>query len=109
LAELGKKDSVLSNIIDNIIEDIKPPAPVVIEQRRKLSLSLTVEPDTTAVFKRNGSPLGLECDAASEVDNNIVFQWTKDGRFIATTSRHVRAETRSNGKQANTLYYKLVF
>ena len=91
-------------MIDNIIVDINPSVPVIIEERRKLSLRITVDSDTTAVFQSNGSPLGLECDAASEVDNNIVFQWTKDGRFLDTTSSHVTAETRRNGKKANILY-----
>lgn len=58
---------------------------------------MTVEPDTTAVFKGNGSPLGLACDATSEVDSTIEYQWTKDGRFIDKTSSHVTFESRRNG------------
>ena len=78
---------------------------VIIEEGKHLSLRMTVEPDTTAVFKGNGSPLGLVCDAASDVDNDIQFQWTKNGRFIDTRSSHVIAETMKNGMQANNLNF----
>jgi hypothetical protein len=94
----GDPINVLTEIIDNIINDRKPSVPIIIEERKNISLKITVDSDTTAEFKGKGAPLGLVCDAASEVDNDIKFQWTKNGRFIDTTSSHVTLETMTNGK-----------
>jgi len=39
----------------------------------------------------------MSCDASSEVDNDIKYMWTKNGRFIDTSSSHVTFETKNNG------------
>ena len=55
-------------------------------------------PDTVVVF-REGSPiLGLGCEAASEVDGDIRYMWTRNGRFIDTASAHATFETHNNGE-----------
>ena len=51
------------------------------------------------VVFREGSPiLGLGCEAASEVDGDIRYMWTRNGRFIDTASAHATFETHNNGE-----------
>jgi len=78
---------------DNLIRDIQP---VVVEEVKEIQLRITIQPGDSAVFKR-GTVLGLQCDAYSEVDNSIEFSWTRDGRFIDTSTGHVTYESSSNG------------
>merc|ERR1719264_773941 len=79
---------------ENIIRDIINP--VIIEEVKPIQLRITIQPGDTAVFKR-GTVLGMSCDAYSEVDNEVEFSWTKNGRFIDTTTGHVNFESRENG------------
>jgi len=79
---------------ENIIRDIINP--VIIEEVKPIQLRITIQPGDTAVFKR-GTVLGMSCDAYSEVDNEVEFSWTKNGRFIDTTTGHVNFESRDNG------------
>ena len=45
----------------------------------------------------------MSCDANSEIDNKVTFSWTKNGKFIDTTTGHVSFESLNNGKQATIL------
>ena len=55
-------------------------------------------PDTVVVFRETSPILGLGCEAASEVDSDIRYMWTRNGRFIDTTSAHATFETHNNGE-----------
>jgi len=79
---------------ENIIRDIINP--VIIEEVKPIQLRITIQPGDTAVFRR-GTVLGMSCDAYSEVDNEVEFSWTKNGRFIDTTTGHVHFESKDNG------------
>ena len=72
-------------------------------EKQNISLHITEDSDTVAEFLDNRSPLGLVCNAASQVDDDIVYQWTKEGRFIDTTSGHVTLETQNSGKQCRII------
>ena len=71
---------------------------MVIKERKKISLEVTSYPDSSVVFRRSSGPLGLVCDAKSEVDQDINFMWTKNGRFLDRSSGHVTFESQTNGK-----------
>ena len=71
---------------------------VVIKEEKKISLEISSYPDSSVVFRRSSGPLGLSCDAKSEVDQDIKFMWTKNGRFLDSSSGRVTFESQTNGK-----------
>ena len=50
------------------------------------------------VFREESPILGMSCAASSDVDDDIKYMWTKNGRFIDTSSSHVTFETKNNGR-----------
>jgi len=79
---------------ENVIRDIVRP--VVVEEVKQIKLRITIQPGDSAVFMK-GTVLGMSCDAYSEIDNKVEFSWTKNGRFIDTTTGHVFYESQKNG------------
>ena len=88
-------------IIDKIVVDVKPS--IVIKKKNKISLEITSTQDSSLVFRRSSGPLGLTCDARSAVDDDIKFMWTKNRRFVDTSSGHVSFESQTNGNIMNTI------
>ena len=85
------------NIADNLVEDEVIPQ-LVLEEEKEVTLKITEFSDSKIVFRESSPILGLGCEAASEVDNNIRYMWTKNGRFIDTANNHVTFETSNNGE-----------
>ena len=94
------------NIADNLVEDEVIPQ-LVLEEEKEVTLKITEFSDSKIVFRESSPILGLGCEAASEVDNNIRYMWTKNGRFIDTANNHVTFETSNNGE--NLMKYEMCF
>lgn len=84
------------NLADNLVEDEVIPQ-LVLEEEKEVTLKITEFSDSKIVFRESSPILGLGCEAASEVDSNIRYMWTKNGRFIDTANSHVTFETSKNG------------
>ena len=69
----------------------------MLEEETEVTLKITEFSDSKVVFRESSPILGLGCEASSEVDGDIKYMWTKDGRFIDTGNSHVTFETRKNG------------
>ena len=80
-----------------MVEDEVIPQ-LVLEEEKEVTLKITEFSDSKIVFRESSPILGLGCEAASEVDNNIRYMWTKNGRFIDTANNHVTFETSNNGE-----------
>ena len=85
------------NFADNLVEDEVIPQ-LVLEEEKEVTLKITEFSDSTIVFRESSPILGLGCEARSEVDSDIKYMWTKNGRFIDTANNHVTFETSKNGK-----------
>ena len=86
-----ENENVITNVVDRTQE-------LILEEEKEVTLVINESPDSVVVFRETSPIMGLNCDASSEVDNNIKYMWTKDGRFIDTESEHVTFETQNNGE-----------
>ena len=80
-----------------MVEDEVIPQ-LVLEEEKEVTLKITEFSDSKIVFRESSPILGLGCEAASEVDSNIRYMWTKNGRFIDTANNHLTFETSKNGE-----------
>ena len=85
------------NFADNLVEDEVIPQ-LVLEEEKEVTLKVTEFSDSKVVFREFSPILGLGCEARSEVDSDIRYMWTKNGRFIDTANSHVTLETSNNGE-----------
>ena len=85
------------NFADNLVEDEVIPQ-LVLEEEKEVTLKVTEFSDSKVVFREFSPILGLGCEARSEVDSDIRYMWTKNGRFIDTANNHVTFETSNNGE-----------
>ena len=93
------------NFADNLVEDEVIPQ-LILEEVKEVTLKVTEFSDSKIVFRESSPILGLGCEARSEVDSDIRYMWTKNGRFIDTANSHVTFETSKNGEnhiQSNML------
>ena len=93
------------NFADNLVEDEVIPQ-LILEEVKEVTLRVTEFSDSKIVFRESSPILGLGCEARSEVDSDIRYMWTKNGRFIDTGNSHVTFETSKNGEnhiQSNML------
>ena len=93
------------NFADNLVEDEVIPQ-LILEEVKEVTLKVTEFSDSKIVFRESSPILGLGCEARSEVDSDIRYMWTKNGRFIDTANSHVTFETSKNGEnliQSNVL------
>ena len=86
------------NEISQLSENYRPAISEYCEFSRNYVDTSTRFPDTVVVFREASPILGLGCEAASEVDSDIRYMWTRNGRFIDTTSSHATFETHNNGE-----------
>ena len=93
------------NFADNLVEDEVIPQ-LILEEVKEVTLKVTEFSDSKIVFRESSPILGLGCEARSEVDSDIRYMWTKNGRFIDTANSHITFETSKNGEnhiQSNML------
>ena len=88
--EIANPD-ISSNLVDKTPE-------IIVAEEKVVTLKITEYSDSVVVFRENSPILGLQCEATSEVDTDVKYMWTKNGRFIDTSSDHVTFETHNNGK-----------
>ena len=86
---------IIEDIADNLVDKTQD---IIIEEEKEITLRITDYSDSSVVFRKTSPILGMSCDASSEVDNDIKYMWTKNGRFIDTTSSHITFETNNNGR-----------
>ena len=86
---------IVEDIADNLVDKAQA---IIVEEEKEITLRITDYSDSSVVFRKTSPILGMSCEASSEVDNDIKYMWTKNGRFIDTTSSHVTFETKNNGK-----------
>ena len=84
-------EQVINNVVDRTQE-------LVLAEEKEVTLVIQESPDSVVVFRETDPILGLNCDASSEVDNDIKYMWTKNGRFIDTDSAHVTFESQQHGR-----------
>ena len=92
------------NFADNLVEDEVIPQ-LVLEEEKEVTLKVTEFSDSKVVFREFSPILGLGCEARSEVDSDIRYMWTKNGRFIDTANSHITLETSNNGEN----HFKICF
>ena len=86
---------IVEDIADNLVDKAQE---IIVEEEKEITLRITDYSDSSVVFRKTSPILGMSCEASSEVDNDIKYMWTKNGRFIDTTSSHVTFETNNNGR-----------
>ena len=94
--DVTELNDIIVDPVENTITDLKPS--YVVKEEKILTLEITDYPEQSISFRSNSGPLGLNCDAHSLVDSDIKFMWTKNGRFIDTTTGHVIFEYQTNGR-----------
>ena len=103
--DVTELNDIVVDPVENTITDLKPS--YVVKEEKIPTLEITDYPEQSISFRSNSGPLGLNCDAHSLVDSDIKFMWTKNGRFIDTTTGHVIFEYQTNGRPPLVTYIEI--
>ncbi|XP_023339017.1 uncharacterized protein LOC111709544 [Eurytemora carolleeae] len=91
-------ETSMNDIVEEIVKEEILEKTEVFKPSPKLEPTLKIQnqPQETEVFTP-GSVFGLQCEATSQVDLNIKYSWTKNGRFIDIQTDRIFLESDKKG------------